>query len=184
MLENIVSSTTDTTFSGVVQSYLRLNIKAQKNIPLHRRTTLQLIGQLGLTQEMFTQANRHSAYTIGAGDFISIGGLLQRLRPNNFTFVGLREGELAAPQVMTVAAQLQYTVSKNIFITPAVNVLAAGYDASDYWSTLGDFNFSKGTSGQAFYQFGYGVSAGYMSLIGPIQVTISSNAGREIPSVF
>jgi NTE family protein len=179
LLGNNGSSTLDTTFSGVVQSYLRLNIKAQKNIPLHRRTTLQLIAQVGLTQEMFTQADRYSAYSIGAGDFISIGGLLQRPRPNNFTFVGLREGELAAPQVMTVAAQLQYTVSKNIFITPAVNILAAGYDASDYWSTLGDFNFSEGTAGQAFYQVGYGVSAGYMSLIGPIQVAISSNAQVE-----
>jgi OMP85 superfamily len=70
-------------------------------------------------------------------------------------------------------------VSKNIFITPAVNILAAGYDASDYWSTLGDFNFSEGTAGQAFFQVGYGVSAGYMSLIGPIQVAISSNAQVE-----
>lgn len=176
LFENSITSTRDTTFNGIVQSYLRLNVKAQKNIPLHKRTTLQLIGQVGLTQELFTQADRYSAYSIGAGDFISIGGLLQRPRPNNFTFVGLKEAELSAPQVMIATAQLQYTLSKNIFITPTVNLLVAGYDASNFWTTLGDFNFSGGTTDRAFYQVGYGVSAGYMSLIGPIQVAVSSDA--------
>lgn len=176
LLENSTTSTSDTTFTGIVQSYLRLNVKVQKNIPLHKRTTLQLIGQAGVTQEIFTQADRYSPYSIGAGDFISIGGILQRPRPNNFTFVGLKEAELSAPQVMIATAQLQYTVTKNIFITPAVNLLVAGYDASDFWQTLGDFNFSGGTTDRAFYQVGYGVSAGYMSLIGPIQLAVSSDA--------
>jgi NTE family protein len=133
---------------------------------------------------MFTQADRYSPYSIGAGDFISIGGILQRPRPNNFTFVGLKEAELSAPQVMIIAAQLQYMVSKNIFVIPTINVLAAGYDASDFWSTLGEFNFSGGTSGQAFYQFGYGITAGYMSLIGPIQLAVSSDAQVDKFRVF
>jgi len=58
-------------------------------------------------------------------------------------------------------------------------LLVAGYDAADFWTSLGDFNFSGGTTDKAFYQFGYGVSAGYMSLIGPIQVAVSSNAQVE-----
>jgi NTE family protein len=184
LLESTGVSLTDTAFSGVVQSYLRLNVKTQRNIILNRRTTLQLIGQVGLTQEMFTQADRYSPYSIGAGDFISIGGILQRPRPNNFTFIGLKEAELSAPQVMIIAAQLQYMVSKNIFVIPTINVLAAGYDASDFWSTLGEFNFSGGTSDQAFYQFGYGITAGYMSLIGPIQLAVSSDAQVDKLRVF
>jgi len=133
---------------------------------------------------MFAQSARYSAYSIGAGDFISIGGILQRPRPNNFTFVGLKEAELSAPQVMIATAQLQYTLSKNIFITPTVNLLVAGYDASDFWTTLGDFNFSGGTTDRAFYQIGYGVSAGYMSLIGPIQLALSSDAQVDKFRVF
>jgi NTE family protein len=179
LFRNSTSSATDTLFNGLVQSYLRLNIRAQKNVLLNEKISLQLIGQVGLTQQIFTQSDRYSAYTLGAGDFIAVGGQLQRPRANNFIFVGLKEAELSAPQVMIATAQLQYTVSKNIFITPTVNMLAAGYDAADFWTGLGDFNFSEGTTGKAFYQVGYGVSAGYMSLIGPIQVAVSSNAQVE-----
>jgi NTE family protein len=176
LLENVSTTPTDTTFSGLVRSYLRLNIKTQKNILLNEKMTLQLMGQVGLTQEFSDQSNKSSAYSIAAGDFISVGGLLQRPRTNNFTFVGLQEAELSAPQIMIASAQLQYTVAKNIFLVPTVNMLVAGYDAADFWKTLGDFNFSTSTTEKAFYQLGYGVSAGYMSLIGPIQVAVSSNA--------
>ncbi len=172
-------ATQDSTFNGNVQSYLRLNVKTQKNISVSRKATLQLIGQVGLTQEILTKANRYSAYSIAAGDFISVGGQLQRPRPNNFTFVGLKEAELSVPQIMIVTAQLQVEPTKNIFIVPTLNVLAAGYNAADFWKTLSDFNFSGEVNDRTFYQVGYGLSIGYMSLIGPIQVAISSDAQVE-----
>ncbi len=167
---------TETSFSGHTQSYARLNIKIQRNISLSSNVTLQLIGQIGLTQEMFTSADNYSAYVVGAGDFISVGGILPRPRTNSFTFVGLREGELSVPQVMITGAQVQFNISQNIYLTPAINVVAAGYNPSDYWSTLGDFHFGDKTTEKAFYQLGYGLTSSYMSPIGPIQFTVSKDS--------
>lgn len=164
---------TSTNLSGLIQPYARLNIQVLKNISITSKSTLQLIGQIGLTQEVSDISNRLSAYSVGAGDFIFVGGLVPRSRANYFLFTGLREGEVAAPQVMTVGAQLQYSPVKNFYLSPAVNLLAAGYDPSDYWSTLFDFNFNEQNDTGAFYQFGYGITASYMSLIGPIQVSVS-----------
>jgi hypothetical protein len=61
-------------------------------------------------------------------------------------------------------------------VIPTVNILAAGYDSSDFWQSLGEFNFSSDSSDKAFYQFGYGVTAAYMSLLGPISVAVSNDS--------
>ncbi len=165
-----------TTLSGKLQHYGRLNIQSFHNVPLRKSLTLQWTGQVGLTQEITNAEDRFSAYFLGAGDFLSVGGQIYRPRQNNFVFMGLREGEVAVPQVMTAGMQLQWKLSKNIYLIPAVNLLAAGYDSRDYWSTLLDFNFSTEVSTSAFYQIGYGLSANYMSLIGPIQFSVSRDA--------
>lgn len=169
----------DTTFEsytdGLVQSYLRFNLKAQRNIPINKRFVLQILGQVGLTQEMVVSENKFSAYSVGAGDFISVGGQVQRSRPNSFVFMGLKDGELAVPQVLIGGIQLQTEIAKNIYMTPTFNLLAAGYDAREFWSTLPDFIFSEEAEEGAFYQFGFGLTASYMSLLGPIHISISKD---------
>jgi hypothetical protein len=90
--------------------------------------------------------------------------------------VGLREGELSVPQVMMVGAQVQFNPIKSIYFITSLNVLAAGYNAADYWRTLGDFEFGESTTTNAFYQFGYGLTSAYMSPIGPIQFTLSNDS--------
>jgi NTE family protein len=166
----------DSTVKGNIQNYLRFNLRVQRNIQTSRKLSVQLRGQLGFTQNITSTDDRFSAYRLGAGDFFSVGGQINRPRAGSFTFTGLKEAELAVPQVMIVGANLQWTPSKNIYVLPAVNILAAGYDSSDYWQSLGEFNFSSENSDGAFYQFGYGVTAAYMSLLGPISITVSNNA--------
>lgn len=169
------SSSVASAESGKVQHYLRLNLKGQQNFDLTRKLTLQLRGQLGFTQEISSGTDRFSAYRLGAGDFFSLGGQLIRQRSTVFPFLGLRESELAAAQVMMAGAQLQVTLAKNLYVIPGINLLAAGYDSSDFWQSLGDFDFSEASANSAFYQLGYGVSAGYMSLLGPLVLTVSSD---------
>jgi len=166
----------ESSFDGRVESYMRLNFKGQRNITINKGVTLQLIGQVGLTQAMFENVSEYSPYSVGAGDFISVGGQLSRPRSTSFTFVGLREGELSVPQVMMVGAQVQFNPIKSIYFITTLNVLAAGYNASDYWRTLGDFEFGERTTTNAFYQFGYGLTSAYMSPIGPIQFTLSNDS--------
>lgn len=166
----------DYTVKGNVQNYLRLNVRTQRNIQLNRGLTLQLRGQFGFTQEISSIENRFPAYRFAAGDFISVGGQINRPRASSFVFTGLKEAELAVPQVMIVGANLQMALSKNIYVIPSVNLLAAGYDSSEFWQTLDEFNFSSEVDDKAFYQFGYGVSAAYMSLLGPISITVSNDS--------
>lgn len=167
---------TEYLIEGNVQNYARLYLKAQKNFDLSEKITLQLIGQAGLTQEMFATSEKYSAYFYGAGDFISAGGQLFRPRATTHTFIGLREGELSVPQFMMAGAQIQYNPIKNIYLIPAANILAAGYNATDFWSTLSDFNFAGKAINKAFYHFGYGVTSSYMSPLGPIQFTLSKDS--------
>jgi len=173
---NIPDTIYDYTLKGNVQNYLRLNVRWQKNVELNKNMTLQLRGQAGFTQEMSAIEGRFSAYQLAAGDFIAVGGQIQRPRANSFTFTGLREAEIAVPQIMIAGANLQWTLSKNIYVIPSLNLLAAGYDSSEFWQSLGEFNFSSDIKDKAFYQFGYGVTAAYMSLIGPVSMTVSNDS--------
>ena len=125
---------------------------------------------------MSSKDSRLSAYQLATGDFISVGGQLNRPRANSFTFTGLKEAEISVPQVMMAGANLQMTLAKNIYVIPSVNLLTAGYDSSEFWQTLDEFNFSSDIKDKAFYQFGYGLSAAYMSLLGPISLTVSNSS--------
>lgn len=180
MEADLYLSTQDTAIEyrvkGHIQNYLRLNLRTQKNVPLNSKMTLQVRAQIGLTQEVSNHDGRFSAYRLAAGDFISVGGQLNRPRATSFTFTGLKEAELAVPQIMIAGVQLQLAMAKNVYLIPSINLLAAGYDSSDYWQTLGKFNFASDLRDQAFYQIGYGITAGYMSLLGPVSVTVSEDA--------
>jgi NTE family protein len=166
----------DYTIQGHVQNYLRFNLRTQKNVTLSNKTTLQLKGQFGFTQEISSAESRYSAYQFAAGDFIYVGGQIQRPRSTIFNYTGLKEAEVAVPQVMIAGVDLQIALLKNVYVTPSLNIMAAGYDSSDFWQSLGDFDFSGDSQDKAFYQIGYGVTGAYMSLLGPISVTVSEDS--------
>ncbi len=184
LLVDTATVASEVRLDGTVQNYARVNVKAQKNIALSKKITLQLIGQVGLTQEMFTKSDRYTPYLFAAGDFISAGGQLQRPRSTSYTFIGLREGELSVPQIMMAGLQVQFNPIKNIYLIPAVNVLAAGYDPEDFWSTLSEFHFAESAINKAFYQVGYGITSSYMSPIGPIQFSLSKDAQIDKLRIF
>lgn len=174
---HLFSSTIDTAYDyyvkGHVQNYLRFNLRIQKNVPVRSNVTIQVKGQLGFTQEVSASAEKYTAYRFAVGDFVAVGGQLNRPRANSYTFTGLKEAELSVPQIMTAGVDVQWALSKSLYLIPSVNLLAAGFDSSDYWNALGDFSFSSDINDGAFYQLGYGATAGYMSLLGPITVTVS-----------
>lgn len=176
LLITIDSTSLQEELKGHIQPYARINFQGLKNIPVSKRTTLQLLSQIGVTQEISSDENKFSAYDAGAGDFFFIGGLVHRTKSNYFTFMGLREGEIVAPQIITLGMQMQYSLSKNFYLTPGINILAAGYDPSTFWSTLPEFRFGKESATHAFYQFGYGLTASYMSIIGPIEIRVARDA--------
>lgn len=161
---------------GSLPSYLTLNIKAMKAIPLSQRVSLQLWQHTALMQETFFRSDDFSAYWLAAGDFSSVGGWLNRPRKSDYLFLGLREGELSVPQLLAVGAQVQYTLAKNVYLTPGINLLAGGYESFEFWSGLGQFDFREKSREGAFYQLGYGAMASYFSLLGPIQFGLSHNA--------
>ena len=142
LYETLNGTSTQIDVNSQIRSYLQFNFKSQRNIPLSSHTTLQVIGQAFSTFEVSHEVDYHSPYKVGVGTFATVGSQLTRPRSNNFAFVGLLESELVVPQLLTAGAHLQMALAKNIYVTPSVNVLAAGYDASNYWSTLTDFRFS------------------------------------------
>lgn len=160
---------------GHVQNFLRLSLRVQKNIAMRSNVTLQLKGQLGFTQEASASSDKYSAYRFAAGEFISVGGQISRPRATSYTFTGLKEAELSVPQIITAGVDVQWTIAKSLYVIPSVNMLAAGFDSSNYWESLDEFRFSSDVSDGAFYQVGYGVTAGYMSLLGPITLTVSND---------
>lgn len=170
---------TDTTFesalNGKIQDYLRFNVRVHNNIALNKKLTLQTRLQMAFTQDISSRADKFSSYQLAVGDFISVGGILNRPRTASFTYLGLKEAEIAVPQVMIAGTHLQWELTKNTYLIPGMNILAAGYDPSSYWKSLGEFNFEYENTGKAFYQFGYGVTVAYMSLLGPISLTASED---------
>ncbi len=166
---------------GNLHNYLRFNLKGLHIVPTGDRLSLQFPCQVGLTQEVTSNEDDFSAYTFGAGDFFRLGGELQRPRDIHFPFIGLREAELSVPQVITIGARLQWNPLKNVYLSPTVDMLAAGYDSEKFWKGLPDFDFAKVSTDGAFYQVGYGVNLGYMSMIGPINVAAHNNTeSREL----
>lgn len=79
------------------------------------------------------------------------------------------------PQIFMGGVKVQTEITKNIYLIPSINLLAAGHDSKAFWNTLTDFHFSEEVNDSAFYQFGFGLTASYMSLLGPIQVSVSKD---------
>lgn len=94
-------------------------------------------------------------------------------------FFGLREAEQAMAQVMSFGASLQWNPTKNVYVSPAVNVLEGGFDSEEYWNTLGDFNFGEETRQNAYHLAGYGLNLGFMSLIVAINVVVFDNSSSN-----
>lgn len=82
-------------------------------------------------------------------------------------FVGLYDMEVLSNTFAIVGMELRYEPIRNIFLSFPVNVLAYEYES------LVEVVTTQTNSPDRI--FGYGVSLGYLSLIGPIQLTAHNN---------
>ncbi|AFD05499.1 patatin-like phospholipase family protein [Solitalea canadensis] len=89
-----------------------------------------------------------------------VGGVTDFLR-NQVTFVGLREANLTTSSIATGMIGYQYELYRNIFLTGKFNL--------GYYDFNGDF-FDDLVNGS--WLSGYGVSVGYKSAAGPLELTI------------
>lgn len=158
-----------------INPYLRWQVSGQKFWPLSEKVSW--IGRFssGMTFSLLRKAsNLDMADGSGVGDYFNIGGQADRPRGLSVPFFGLRENELSTPQVLVLATGIQWSPRKNLHILPMVNVLAGGYDAGQFLRHLGSWDkISESGQERAFNAFGYGVTAAFTSLLGPISLTVS-----------
>lgn len=126
-------------------------------IPLHARVTFVLNHFIGVIQG----EDAPVVY------FFSIGGM-NTLRNIVFPFVGLNYMEALGTNINAAGAGLQVELFKNFFITPRANAARIKDSTKDV------------VTGNINTVYGYGLTAGYLSLIGPIQATISRGSNHEI----
>jgi len=98
----------------------------------------------------------------------AVGGTDINFR-NNIPFVGLKEFQVPyynptqISNVMVYHLGLQYRVFNNLFLIPRVNIGMTGVSFSDFTDRISNFDN---------YLIGYGVTFGYKSILGPLEVTL------------
>ncbi len=131
-------------------SYQQLKFKAGKYIPLSSRLTL------------ITQFNNgiNFNYKQSFINFYSVGGINDFIR-NQITFPGLTENQVNSHSISAFQIGLQYEPIQNFITTLRAN--GGVYDFIDVpLSSLNKNNLL----------LGYAVSAGYRSIIGPIEISL------------
>lgn len=129
---------------------------------------------LGLVYDIRLKGEQKVPYSAGAipGLYFA-GGIQNRQRENVVPFLGYRETELVAAQLLTWQSGLQMEPIDKLFITPGISFLAAGGDITKYLENLANFNltyqdFSRG----ATHTVGYGITFAYNWFGGPISLTV------------
>jgi NTE family protein len=131
-------------------AYQQLKFKAGKYVPLSRRTTLIAQFNNGIN------FNYHQSFI----NFYSVGGINDFIR-NQVTFPGLVENQINTHSISAVQLGFQYEPINNFVAT--FRASAGVYDYIDIpIEKLNKNNFLTG----------YALSAGYRSLIGPIEVSL------------
>jgi NTE family protein len=139
-------------------AYLRTLFKFEHFTPLSNKITLLTNGYTG-----FSFFNKNTPFN----NFI-LGGI-NEMNYNQLPFIGLLENEVASNNTMFGLIGLQYQLSKNFFGKARFNIGFMELDPEDLHAT------DKNT----FYD-GYGLTIGYRSLLGPIELTAmrSDNVGQ------
>lgn len=110
-----------------------------------------------------------------------VGGIEQRQRTNTVPFIGFREGELIAPQVLAVSTALQTEVINNLYITPTFSFMATGQNLKTFVTNINEFNFLyQNYKTGVNHVFGYGISFAYNWFGGPISFTVYRATGIDV----
>lgn len=126
-------------------------------IPVHTAVTLLLTDFIGIVQG----ENIPIEYNFSIGGMNSIRNVV-------FPFVGLDYMEATGTNMHAAGAGVQYEFYRNFFITPRGNAARVKDSAAEVFT------------GRINTVYGYGITVGYLSVIGPIQATISRSSKDKI----
>lgn len=158
---------------GKTEQFTRLNISYDQRFPISDKLSWILQASAGFTFVDSKSADiSYLDYNYGTSYFL--GGNILRPRKDDFIFRGLNESELSVSQFMMLNFGAQINPLKNIFITPHFNLASIGHENfNDYIRSV--FNASNNWSegNETSIAISTGVTASYMSLIGPIDLDFS-----------
>ena len=137
--------------------YQRYFLNTAIYIPAHPRITFIITDFIGIIQ----------GEDVPLEYYFSIGGM-NYIRNMVFPFIGLNYMEAAGTNIHAVGAGLQFEIFKNFFITPRGNVARVKNSTRDV------------LAGNINTVYGYGITGGYLSVIGPIQATVSRGSYDKI----
>lgn len=112
-----------------------------------------------------------------------LGGSDWRMRTNTIPFTGLRRNEAFIRQYLMAGIGVQWQFAKSAYLIPSVNLGVIGYDFEEFVKSLTSFKINRNniqdqngliiSTGSEFL-FGYGLTLGVKTLIGPILLNLST----------
>lgn len=148
------------------------------NLNLGEKATILYGGYdkaIPLTKKWTLRPRLYAGLTFGEGSYISqmfmLGGQGSHYLPGMISFSGLDVAQLTGRQVLGARLRLQYNVFKKHYIIPTIDLANIKYNKSDL------FNFESGA-------IGYGLTWGYDSFIGPVEVSMMGSNFRGLSAYF
>lgn len=139
--------------------YQRVSLKMNYYFPMSRKSTLNL--------------NAYAGYNFNYNQAIindfRIGGVTDFSR-NQVPFVGLYDGEINTPSVVSLQLGWQYEALRNVYAIPRIST--ALYDLNGISST------------KYYYVTGYGLTLAYSSKLGPFEATLMYSDQAQVLKAY
>ncbi len=155
---------------SIDKEYFLFRLYAEHFIPVSSRLTLINCNFAG---SMFNLKGSAVANTFNQ---FQIGGLYPNFR-FQVPFSGFMDYELRTNNFAGTQLGAQYEVRKSIFLTGKINLL-------NYNNRIEDFLKEKEWLKESNYLLGYGLTAGYLSFLGPLEVTIMRNETSNVMNFY
>lgn len=149
---------TDRLTGNIFRFYLHENFVQ----PIFHRLSVNAIASWGFN------STQKVGYTqdLYANTSFRLGGEDLRYDIGQLNFMGMQRGELFVNNYTSFGLSLQYNPISKIYLSPQVNVILANEGLSPFGKREDDSKL-----------IGYGVNLGYMSIIGPINFSMSKSTG-------
>jgi NTE family protein len=146
--------------SLITSRYLQFKLLSSRYIHINKKGTLVLGFYSGFTFNPFKpEANANTVFN----NFM-LGGLVPNFR-NQIPFVGLSDFQIRTNNFIGAQFGYQYELSKNLFITPKINL---GYHNNNFVRYFTSNDVLKSSN----QLFGIGITGGFNSILGPLDFTI------------
>lgn len=127
-----------------------------------------------ISKKLTLRSRLNAGFTFRDGYYFSqlflIGGQGSHYLPGMLSFFGLDVAQIDGRQILAGRLRLQYNIFKRHYILSTIDAANLSYSKNDL------FNFENGA-------MGYGLTWGYDSLIGPVELSVMGSNFRSI-SVF